>query len=83
MARTLGAGRNSSILSTCWFLTSTPFLIFSFEPNVDTLFVAFYLIAVHFFLDHLRQECGHERGICWADWPPESPWEPNRSASCS
>ena len=58
MARTLGASRNSAIISTCWFVTSTPFLIFSFEPNVDTLFVAFYLIAVSFFLGYLRQESG-------------------------
>ena len=56
MARRLGASRNSAILSTCWFITSTPLLIFSFEANVDTLFVALYLIAVFFFLDFLRQE---------------------------
>ena len=62
MARTLGASRNSAIISTCWFVTSTPFLIFSFEPNVDTLFVAFYLIAVYFFLCYLRQESGTQRG---------------------
>lgn len=58
MARTLAASRNSAIISTCWFVTSTPFLIFSFEPNVDTLFVAFYLIAVRFFLGYLRHESG-------------------------
>ena len=50
IGRMLGAGRNSALLATCWFLTSTPLLIFSYEANVDTIFVAFYMIAVYFFL---------------------------------
>ncbi len=49
-ARLLGAGRTSSIVATCWFLSSTPLLLFSFEPNVDTIFIAGYLLAVYFFL---------------------------------
>ena len=50
IGRILGAGRNSTVLACCWFVTSAPLLVFSFEANVDTLFVAFYLIAVYYFL---------------------------------
>ena len=49
-ARRLGAGRSASVVATCWFASSTPLLIFSFEPNVDTIFVAGYLMAAYFFL---------------------------------
>ena len=36
IGRMLGASRNSALLAACWFLTSTPLLIFSYEANVDT-----------------------------------------------
>ena len=49
-ARTLGASRPASVVATCWFASSMPLLIFSFEPNVDTIFVAGYLLATYFFL---------------------------------
>ena len=49
-ARWLGAGRSASLVATCWFVSSTPLLLFSFEPNVDTIFVAGYLMAAYFFL---------------------------------
>jgi hypothetical protein len=49
-ARRLGAGRSASLVATCWFASSTPLLLFSFEPNVDTIFVAGYLLAAYFFL---------------------------------
>ena len=49
-ARRLGAGRSASVVATCCFASSTPLLIFSFEPNVDTIFVAGYLMAAYFFL---------------------------------
>jgi hypothetical protein len=49
-ARLLGAGRSASLVATCWFASSTPLLLYSFEPNVDTIFVAGYLIAAFFFL---------------------------------
>ncbi len=39
-----------SLVATCWFVTVTPFLLFSFEPNVDTIFVAGYLVAAYFIL---------------------------------
>ncbi|WP_165227417.1 phospholipid carrier-dependent glycosyltransferase [Aquisphaera insulae] len=49
IARRLGAGRDNSAVAACWFVTSTPFLIFSFEANVDTIFIASYLCAIGFF----------------------------------
>jgi hypothetical protein len=55
-ARLLGRGPSASAIATCWFLSSTAFLIFSFEPNVDTIFVAGYMLAVFFFLRGVRQE---------------------------
>jgi hypothetical protein len=58
LARLLGAGRNSALLATCWFLTSSPLLAFSFEANVDTLFIAFYLIAVYYFVVDFLETTG-------------------------
>ena len=55
LARMLGASRNSALVAVSCFLTSTPFLIFSFEANVDTIFVAFYLTAVYYFLERFQQ----------------------------
>jgi hypothetical protein len=49
-ARLIGAGRSASLVATCWFASSTPFLLFSFEPNVDTIFVAGYLLGAYFLL---------------------------------
>ncbi len=56
--RLLGASRNSALLATFWFITVTPLLVFSYEANVDTIFVAFYLIAVYFFLLELQADTG-------------------------
>ncbi len=53
-ARLLGASRSSSLVATCWFASSTPLLLFSFEPNVDTIFVAGYLLSAYFFLRAAR-----------------------------
>ena len=58
IGRMLGASRNSALLATCWFLTSTPLLIFSYEANVDTIFVAFFMIAVSFFLLDFQEAAG-------------------------
>jgi hypothetical protein len=55
-ARLVGAGRSASLVATCWFVSSTPLLLFSFEPNVDTIFVAGYLLAAYFFLRFARGE---------------------------
>jgi hypothetical protein len=58
IARLLGAGRNAGVLAVCWFLSSTPLLLFTFEANVDTIFVACYLIAVAFYLRYLLEGAG-------------------------
>lgn len=49
MCRRTSAPRDGAALATAWFVTSTPLLLFSFEPNVDTIFVAGYLAACYFF----------------------------------
>ncbi len=53
-ARLLGASRPASLVATCWFASSTPLLLYSFEPNVDTIFVAGYMMATYFFLQGLH-----------------------------
>ena len=58
IARKLGASRNASLVAVCCFLSSTPLLIFSFEANVDSIFVACYLIAVYFGLCALEENRG-------------------------
>lgn len=58
LARRLGAGRPSALVATAWFVASSPFLLFSFEPNVDTIFVAGYLLAAFFFLQYALDDGG-------------------------
>ncbi len=53
IATRLGAGRNSAMIASCWFVSLVPLLLFTFEPNVDTIFVANYLAAVYFLLRSL------------------------------
>ena len=53
LATRLGTSRNAAIVATSWFLTATPFLLFSFEANVDTILVAGYLLAVYFFTRYI------------------------------
>ncbi len=57
-ARALGARRSASLVAACWFASSMPLLLFSFEPNVDTIFVAGYMIAAYFFLQGIHGEGG-------------------------
>lgn len=58
LARRLGAKATSSLIAVGWFVTSTPLLLFSFEPNVDTIFVAGYLLATYFLVLHARDQLG-------------------------
>ena len=58
IARRLGASRAASIVAAAWFLTSVPFFTFTFEPNVDTIFVAGYLLAGYFFVRHALGDDG-------------------------
>jgi hypothetical protein len=55
-ARSIGAGLRASLVATCWFATVTPLVLFSFEPNVDTIFVAGYLVAVYFILQAAERD---------------------------
>ncbi len=48
LARRLGARPSTALVAVCWFVTCTPLIIFSFEPNVDTLFTAGYLVSTYF-----------------------------------
>ena len=50
MARRVGAGASSAMVATAWFAASTAVMVWSFEPNVDMIFVAGYLSAALFFL---------------------------------
>jgi hypothetical protein len=50
IARRLGAGRSAAVIAASWFVSSVPLLLYSFEPNVDTIFVAGYLLAAYFLL---------------------------------
>jgi hypothetical protein len=58
IARLLGAGRDSALIASCWFATVTPLLVFTFEANVDTIFVGAYLCSFYFFLRHQLGEGG-------------------------
>ena len=55
-ARSLGISRSASLIATCWFVSSIPLFLFSFEPNVNTIFVAGYLLSAYFFLRFARGE---------------------------
>ncbi|WP_435011122.1 glycosyltransferase family 39 protein [Tundrisphaera lichenicola] len=50
LARRLGAGRRASAVATSWVLLTSPLFFITFEANVDTIFMAGYLLASYFFL---------------------------------
>ncbi len=56
MARRLGARCSASVIAATWFAASSPLLLFSFEPNVDTIFAAGYLLAAFFFFVYARED---------------------------
>ena len=62
-ARRLGASAASSTVAACWLATCLPLLLFSFEANVDTMFVAGYLVAVDMALGYGRGGGGRELSI--------------------
>ena len=83
-AQAARGGRSASLVATCWFASSTPFLLYSFEPNVDTIFVAGYLMAAYFFLAGLRETTEDTvRHSASGLWPRARRWEPRPSASFS
>jgi hypothetical protein len=55
-ARSVGAGRSVSLIATGWFVSESLLFLYSFEPNVDTIFIAGYLLAAYFFLQGVRGE---------------------------
>jgi Dolichyl-phosphate-mannose-protein mannosyltransferase len=56
--RLMTIDRSGSLVAISCFAVSTPFLLFSFEPNVDTIFVAGYLTAAAFFLRTIKGQGG-------------------------
>lgn len=58
MARRLGAGATAAAIAACWFAAAEPFLLYSFEANVDTIFVAAYLSAAYFALRYALRDGG-------------------------
>ena len=53
LARDLGARPSAAALGSAWFLASTPLLLFTFEPNVDTVFAAGYVLSAYFFVRYV------------------------------
>ena len=58
IARRLGADRSSAMVAACWFASTPPLLLFSFEPNVNSIFIAGYLLAAYFFLRYALGDDG-------------------------
>lgn len=58
ICRRLGAGGRATIVAVCWSVCSTPLLLFSFEPNVDTIFLAGYLLGAYFLLKYVLRDDG-------------------------
>jgi len=58
MARRAGASASSATVASAWFASVAPLLLYTFEPNVDVLFVAGYLLACSFFLRYALGDDG-------------------------
>lgn len=58
IARRLNAGASAAVVAVCWFVLSAPLLLFSFEANVDTIFVAGYLLSVYFLIIYHLGDAG-------------------------
>jgi len=58
MSRRAGASPPSAVIGAAWFASITPLLLFAFEPNVDVLFTAGYLLACYFFLRYALGDDG-------------------------
>jgi hypothetical protein len=50
LARRLQVKPSAALIATTWFVTCLPFLAYSFEANVDTIFIAGYLTSAFFLL---------------------------------
>ena len=51
MAVQLGASRSAAVIAASWFCLCTPLVLFSFEGNVDTIFVCGYLLSIYFLIE--------------------------------
>jgi hypothetical protein len=51
LCRTLGGSRASSTMATTIWMTLSPLALFTFEPNVDTIFAAWFIASVLFFIE--------------------------------
>lgn len=63
LARRLGASSSASLTAACWFATSSPLLIFSFEPNVDTFVTAGYLLCSYFLVQFSTNTADRRVGL--------------------
>lgn len=82
-AKLLGIGRSAALIAACAFATSTPLLVFSFSGNVDTIFVAGYVLAFYFLMRCRRGGglpdlalCGLAAGGAWATKPTAAVFVP-------
>ena len=58
LARRAGTSAGSATIASACFASAQPLLLFAFEPNVDALFIAGYLLACYFFLRYAAGDDG-------------------------
>jgi len=83
-ARRLGASASAALLATTLFLSCNPLLLFTFEPNVDTIFVAGYLVSTYFLTRLWQGEsawstlvmAGLAAGLAWGTKPTGTVFAP-------
>ena len=83
LARRLGAGTSGRVDRRVLVRDVTPLLLFTFEPNVDTIFVAGYLLAAYFFLRVRAGGRRHGHPGARVAWRPAVRWGPSRRGSSS
>lgn len=52
LCRTLGASVSSGIIAASIWMTLSPLALFTFEANVDTIFAAWFLASVYFYVEY-------------------------------
>jgi hypothetical protein len=50
LCMTLGGSRAASVIATTIWMTLSPLALFSFEPNVDTIFSAWFIVSILFYI---------------------------------
>ncbi len=62
LCRSLGSSRGSGIIAAAVWMTFTPLALFTFEANVDTIFAAWFLASVLFYVEYdLKYPDGDDR----------------------